>query len=443
MSPTPSPPCSSGLRPSAPPHPLRRAWTWLVEGTSLRTCGRLEGFLLRLLFAFVVWRSLEAWPAYPTIPFPVGMARWTWLWETLGWDLTRLADPAFRDTLLSLVRIGLALYVFGIAIPVALVPVAFVHIAIRTLNNSQGAPHHGYQMVSLVLLAQLAAAWVPWIVRLVCAIRRRDAPEWTGARRFTWVWRYSIAAAAATYVASVCSKLDESGGRWLMNSHYVAAQIVKTHRQNYYNHLDSRFIQGVPQEPAESGDPATDRYRHPVPAQADWLRRHPNLARTLFGAGFILELFAFLAVLGRRAALLTGLGLVSLHESIEWLMELTFPFNQFTVAVLFANAAGWAILLTANREFRPGVRVWIAAALLEATLFAAALAVPAGNGIAGHLIHSTQTAGSLLGDILRPPAALRHVLTFASQTVLFAALAVTARSLAADVRNFRRQRRTA
>src|SRR5690606_15879485 len=116
-----------------------------------------------------------------------------------------------------------------------------------------------------------------------------------------------------------------------------------------------------------------------------------------------LELFAFLAVFGRRAALLIGLGLVSLHESIEWLMELTFPFNQFVVAVLFLNVGGWLILMTRRPEFRPGLRLWIGAIALEAILWAATRAVSPDAGIQGHLVHSTQTAGRLIAELLRVP----------------------------------------
>mgnify|MGYP000670928634 CR=1 FL=1 len=54
-------------------HGLKEA---LLGGTGLREVGRLEGFVLRFLFAVVVWRSLEFYPAYPTAPKPVGLAAW-------------------------------------------------------------------------------------------------------------------------------------------------------------------------------------------------------------------------------------------------------------------------------------------------------------------------------------------------------------------------------
>ena len=48
----------------------------LLGGTTLRHAGRLEGFLVRLLFAIVVVRSLEYYPWYPVLPKPVGLAAW-------------------------------------------------------------------------------------------------------------------------------------------------------------------------------------------------------------------------------------------------------------------------------------------------------------------------------------------------------------------------------
>ena len=215
----------------------------LLGGTGLRNVGRLEGFFLRLLFAVVVWRSLEFYPAYPSAPKPVGLAALPALWEWLGWEITRLSDPALWAQCLTWVKVALCFYVLGYGLPVALPVITLVHVAIRTLNNSQGAAHHGFQMVSLALLTQTLVVWFLALVRGWIFVRKQAMPRWAAPGNWTWLWVYTIAIAAASYIISVCSKLDESRGQWLKNPPCVAIQIVKTYRQNYYNSLNPQFIQ--------------------------------------------------------------------------------------------------------------------------------------------------------------------------------------------------------
>ena len=402
----------------------------LLNGTDLRHVGRLEGFALRLLFAIVVWRSLEFYPAYPSLPKPVGLAAWPALWQTLGWDLTRLADPAIWSQCLLAARLLLTCYVLGVALPVALPLLALLHIAIRTLNNSQGAAHHGFQMVSLALLTQTLVVWFLAARRSLARARSQPPPPWAAPGNWTWLWLYTIAIAAATYMVSVCSKWDESSGQWLKNSPYVATEIVKTHRQNFYNNLDPAFIQGVPPATAPAtSDPATNRYRHPIPPSADWLSRHPDLARVMFGAGFFLELLACLAVLDRRAALAIGLGLVTLHGSIEWLMELSFPFNERTVGVFFVNAVGWLILMLRDPAWWPSRRLWAGSFLAASALLAAHLATARGDTPLAHFLDLCQHPAAVVPELFAWPAALKWSWVLLTQTVLLAALALSVASL--------------
>lgn len=407
-------------------HGLKEA---LLGGTGLREVGRLEGFVLRFLFAVVVWRSLEFYPAYPTAPKPVGLAAWPALWEWLGWEITRLSDPAFWAQCLTWVKVALVFYVLGFALPLALPVITVVHIAIRTLNNSQGAAHHGFQMVSLALLTQMLVVWVVAAVRGWYFVRKNGFPRWAAPGNLTWLWVYTIAIAAASYIISVCSKLDESKGQWLKNSPYVATQIVKTHRQNYYNSLDAQFIQGVLPATAPVADPATDRYRHPIPASADWLGRHPDLARLIFGAGFFLELLVILAILDRRAALLFGLGLVSLHGSIAWLMELSFPFNERIVGVFFINAAGWLILMAKDPAWRPSRKVWLFCLLGATVLLAAHLATAASESTLAHFLDLAHHPAAIIPGLFNWPVAIKWAVVLATQTLLMASVWVSVKSV--------------
>gem|GEM_PF-831176 len=401
----------------------------LLGGTTLRHAGRLEGFFLRLLFAIVVYISLKSYPAYQTLLKPVGIAAWPGLWHWLGWDLTRLADPVFWELCLRWAYLALGFYVIGFGLPLALPVITLIHIAIRTLNNSQGAPHHGFQMVSLALLCQTLVVWFLAAVRTRALLGKRPLPSWAASGNWTWLWIYTVAVIAATYVTSVCTKLDKSGGQWLLNSPHVAGQIVKTHRQNYYSALDPRFIQGLPPAAHPVPDPSTDRYRHPIPAQADWLARHPALARVIFGAGFFLEFLAFLAVFDRRAALVIGLGLVSLHGSIGWLMELTFPLNERTVGVFHVNAAGWLILMIKDPAWRPTWKIITVSFLTAAALLVAHLATATADTLAAHFLDLTQHPASLIPDLFDWPAALKWPWVLVTQTVLLSALILIGKSV--------------
>lgn len=401
----------------------------LIGGTGLRDAGRLEGFFLRFLFAVVVWRSLEFYAPYPGVPKPVGLAAWPALWEWLGWEITRLSDPAFWAQCLTWAKVALCLYVLGYGLPVALPVITLIHIAIRTLNNSQGAAHHGFQMVSMALLTQTLVVWFLALARGWVFVRKKAMPRWAAPGNWTWLWIYTIAIAAASYIISVCSKIDESRGQWLKNSPYVATQIVKTHRQNYYNNLDPQFIAGVaPATPADA-DPATDPYRHPIPRSADWLGRHPDLARLLFGAGFFLELFVFFAVLDRRAALLFGLGLVSLHGSIAWLMELSFPFNERTVGVFFVNAAGWLILMAKDPAWRPSRKAWLGSGILAAVLLAAHLTTATSESTLAHFLDLAQHPAAIIPGLFNWPVPVKWIAVLMIQTLLIAALVMSAKSL--------------
>lgn len=432
----------------------------LLGGTGLRESGRLEGFFLRVLFALVVWHSLDlsvdSIRKYTSLPRPVGLAAWSGLWDWLGWDLTRLADPndpGFLAACLLWTKAGLIFYACGIGLPLALPVVTLVHIGVRTLSNSQGATHHGFQMVSMALLTQTLVVWVLAAARLTGWFQGRKRPEKGNAapvwavpgRRGTWIWLYTIAIASVVYLTSVCSKISASDGKWLKNSPWLATEIVKTHRQNYYNNLDPIFIRGVPPAPADPPDPATDRYRHRIPESADWLSRHPGPARVIFGSGFFLEMFAFLALIDRRAALAVGMALVALHGSVEWIMELSFPLNQQVVALFFVNAPGWAVLMVRDPSWRPGWRLWLGSFAVAAVLLGLHLATAGAESIAAHFLKLTQESASVIPEVLEFPPALRWPVGLAVQTVLFAALALSVKSLRlrelpARLRQWRRKR---
>ena len=70
------------------------------------------------------------------------------------------------------------------------------------------------------------------------------------------------------------------------------------------------------------------------------MNEHPTLARLFFGTGLLLELFAFLALLGRRWAFFYGLAIIVMHLSISHLMQLDFWYHIWAAVIFLLNLPG-------------------------------------------------------------------------------------------------------
>lgn len=314
---------------------------WLSVGADSGGVGRLEAFCLRLALAFVFWQALQARVFLDTLPHPQGLATIEWLHPVFAW----LGNADHWNLVKFVVPALLAWYVCGWAQFLPLTVLTLIHILQRTLFASQGATHHGHQLLTQVFFAQAVVAWT-----LVCC-------RWTGLHRWwtvpgshTAIWRAVLVVVASAYVTAAGYKLIASRGRWLFRSHHLSAQVVKTYRQNYYNDLDPQFLVGGPSLPPSRADPANDRYRHPIPVQAEWIRRYPSPARVFFGFGLLLEAFAFLAAFNRGLAFVFGVALVLFHLLVLALMRLDFPLNVATVWVVLVNPAGWLVLWRVRRR---------------------------------------------------------------------------------------------
>jgi hypothetical protein len=284
---------------------------------------------MRVLFAVVVFLSVKhmlpplwgegakahALAAYPEAKNPTGIAHLI----PLGW----MSGVAAARVVMWFMVAGLIAY--------ATVPIRFlkyptlvvflIHNAVFTLNNSQGSTHHGYQIVTLTLLAQVAVLWMPTVCRWLK--KKSLVPEGLQIGDL-WVY-YSQLAIAAAYVIAAVSKLLRSGIGWIIDSPLIAVQVVKTHSQNYYNYLQADF--------ADMGM-----------TYATWVAAHPGLTRIMLTGGLLLELFAFLALIGRRWAFAIGAAMVGLHVSISMVMHLHFPQNEQTCLIFLVNIPFWAAL---------------------------------------------------------------------------------------------------
>ncbi len=255
---------------------------------------------------------------YATQEKPDGIAKFV--------DLTFFNDDAFVDLLPWIVLPCLVLYVSGYGLPVALPVLCFVLIGSRTLYNSQGYIHHGFQMVSLILLAQtVVAVWA--LARHPRAAMGFGKPVAATRHGRTW-WdvmiRYSQLMIIASYMIPGVVKQFKSGGQWFLNSHYIGVQVVKTHRQNYYNDLDPEW------EPER------------LPTMAKFMLEHKNWTRLLLGCGVALQCVAFLALYHRLAWLLFGLLFVSFHYLNDIMFGLTFYHVEKLDWIFLVNLPFWA-----------------------------------------------------------------------------------------------------
>jgi len=288
----------------------------------------LEGFLLRVFFAVVVAYTFRFEVPFPTQSHPTGLAHL--------FDLTWLSNPASYSMFRGIIYFLLFLYAAGVLLPITLPLLALGHVLAFTLYNSQGYTHHGFQIVSLTLVAQAGTVLYDTFCRGV----RLRPPD---ALLNSWLLWQSQVVVVGTYLISVFSKLINSRGLWLWNSSYIATDLIKSRRQLYYGSLDSNY----------AGDPV----------EAMWLLENPWSARALFGTGFILEAIAFLALANRKIAFVIGIALILLHRSIAGLMGLRFDNSEMLCAIYLVGLpllVAWCLYRIPNPTVRLGVLIGIA-----------------------------------------------------------------------------------
>lgn len=287
--------------------------TWFYDGFQPDALSCWEWIFLRIAFAALVLSTFLDWHpyVYASQPAPVGIARWI----NLAW----LNNDGVYQGMLVLASVCCAAYVFGFVLRLVLPLLTAAQIVVYTFQNSQGFTDHGVQLISMVLLFQSIVVW--W--------KRAETPEKLRA----WLWFYSRGIVLFSYVASALTKIINTRGLWVWRSKYLAIEMVKTRRYDYYEKLDPVF----------QGDP-------PV---AIWLMHHPWVAQIMFGAGFFLEVFAFLGLRDRWWSALIGISLIALHQSVTHLMGLAFENHQWLILIFLINVPGWILLLWQKKQSGP------------------------------------------------------------------------------------------
>ena len=275
---------------------------------------------MRAGFAWAVMPAIPLAPTFRDQPHPNGLAHFM--------DLTFFADPETMGLIRQLYWLCAPLYVAGIALPVTLGWIFFVHAGVASLCNSQGAIGHMTQAGSLVLLAQwLASLWRLGVSRggLKEALLGSRA-----AMKLAMDW--SRQGLAAAYVVSALAKLHHSKGLWIWKTPLLELQVRKTNDMQYYNELSL-----PPKIMGWLADPLFD---------------HPWLARIVLGAALPLELFAFLLCFNRRMAALFGVALWVFHSTVSELMRLGFALNKQMLVIFCINLPFWIYWFAAGRKSR-------------------------------------------------------------------------------------------
>ncbi len=266
---------------------------------------RHEVVLVRFLFALLVW-DLIPWSAeipYTGQPNPVGLAG---LGIDLTW-ITRGGTLFWYNLLLG----GLLIpYILGRALPFVTPVITLLAILPGTLENSQGYINHDTQLIPLILVAQ--SVWFIWrAIRHGLGEKGLVSPE--RDRGAIYAAQQAI---AAVYVVSGLTKVKESGFfGWIQKAVNYPIQLRKTNLSSYYSTL---------QDPGNGGSSLSGW----ASGAEAFFANHTALGQLLLSGGLILEVFAFVLLIGRRSALAVGCLIIFFHTTVSLFMKLNFRVNM-------------------------------------------------------------------------------------------------------------------
>jgi hypothetical protein len=270
-----------------------------------------EVVCLRLIFAWLLIDSIPSGAGvYPDTPYPRGLAHFM--------NLSFMHDPSAVKWLSVSATWTLIVGAFGVAEPLMLGWTLFVVCASMSYNMSQGALGHAGQLHALCLLA-----W--WLASLWALRGGWKKVFWAGSSSWsTQVWCI-IQTIAASYTVSAITKMVNSGGTWPFRGSSFVLQMMKAQDER----ITSYDI----------------RARDFAYAAVDVLQHHAWLGSMMLCAAWMLEFFAFLALLNRRMSLCIGLGLLAFHHSTELLMTIGFGTHRQLLWLFMVNPVFWVVSL--------------------------------------------------------------------------------------------------
>lgn len=264
---------------------------------------------MRFLFAIAVWYAVPPLIRFTEQPDPVGIAKII--------DLTFLGDTSWMNLSRIILFIGLTGYVMNWFRAVSLLLVTSVFIAVYTLDNSQGSDHHHAQIIGLVLLVLSIAYSLKTIHHFF------SNKSFNHTKFDNQTFHFAQQTIVATYLVSAITKLLTSGIGWIADSYRFPLQIRKAQQMQYYNQME------ISPETATS-------FINQIPMWLEsFLASSPKFSMLFVGSGLVLELFAFIALLGRRFNLAIGSLLILFHLTVSKAMNLSFDHNIELLFIFF------------------------------------------------------------------------------------------------------------
>ena len=143
-------------------------------------------------------------------------------------------------------------------------------------------------------------------------------------------------AIVAAYTVTALTKLGRSGLGWIADSKNFPIQMTKNIRMQYYNTLELETTEGI------------------WATTSAWVQQilvdSPNLCRLLMSGGLFLELFAILALCGRRLAAGYGAILIVFHVLVRTMTGLNFRYH---IAALFIFLILPLLIRTVSKLIKP------------------------------------------------------------------------------------------
>lgn len=280
---------------------MQKLWSKFKE-TPVEYAG-WELLCMRALFAWLLWSMLPSAIPYVDQPVPNGLGHLI--------DLTFLSEQELYHPLRLGFAVSLLVFVCGLLPVLSLGYPAILLIMVGALENSQGAIGHHLQLTCMVA----GAMWVGYLG----GVRGTGLSFWRASLKVhQCALHLAKVIIVVSYMTSACVKLIASGGAWIAQLPNISLQLVKTHANVYYDTL-------WPQ----TGWAATE-----LPYL---IAEHPFLTRLFFTPGLLLELFAFIALLGRRPAMFMGIGLLMMHLLIRLVMNLSFSAHEWLLVIFLIN----------------------------------------------------------------------------------------------------------
>jgi hypothetical protein len=271
--------------------------------------------IMRVLFALVVMDVIPWGLPQVKLGMPVGLAG-------MGLDFSWL--PGAMPWLKWFSFAVLLVYALGRAHLLTTALLFIITVVVGTYTNSNAIRHH-HQIVSLILLAQ--AVWYGW-----WQVHQRLRHSDDALVRDRWAAFVSQQAIVAAYVVTGLTKVNSAGlFGWVREAgNNYALQVRKTNVQAHYSTLNANTDAGT--------------------ALEGFLATHPIATHTMLGAGLAVELFAFLALLGRPWSFTYGWLLIGFHALNSLFMSLNFRWH---VEVIFIYLILPPVVAVLQRRFLP------------------------------------------------------------------------------------------